>query len=194
VKERQVVGFNPDAVAYAEAEGWRAYYDRRWVRLLSLMVALCQYQFRIPFPLSLLAAYYVIRASAEWVPIHHDARMVRWFLERFYRLARRYSGLPFDPARAADLELRYFAVHRRDTANPDKSALIDALTDLHAELLQLPPERVRESAAYRVQAAVLVDGITSHTSRDVEGDWARLEELLRQCYRSMSRELEKPRA
>ena len=56
--------FDPDRVAYYEAAGWRAYYDRAWLRLMRLIVGLCQEQFRIPFPVSLLAGYYTVRASA----------------------------------------------------------------------------------------------------------------------------------
>src|SRR6476660_1127896 len=99
---RSAFRFDPDRVAYFEAHGWRAYYDRAWFRLLGLIVRLCQEQFRIPFPVSLLAAYYVVRASVAWVPIDHDEAKVRHFYELFYRLARRFSGLSFDPVRVAE--------------------------------------------------------------------------------------------
>ena len=56
-------GFDPDRVAHFEAAGWRAYYERDWLRLLRLLVAVSQEQFRIPFPRSLLAAYHVTRAA-----------------------------------------------------------------------------------------------------------------------------------
>src|SRR3712207_7090305 len=46
--------FDPDRVASLEAAGSRAYYDRAWLRLLQLMLAMCQEQFRISFPLSLV--------------------------------------------------------------------------------------------------------------------------------------------
>jgi hypothetical protein len=49
--------FEPDRVAHYEAAGWRAYYDRKWLRSLRLIVGLSQKQFRIPFPIPLLAAY-----------------------------------------------------------------------------------------------------------------------------------------
>ena len=48
---------NPERVAYFEAAGWRAYYDRKWFQLMRLLVALNQEEFHIPFPMSLLAAY-----------------------------------------------------------------------------------------------------------------------------------------
>ncbi len=111
--------FDPDRVAYFEAAGWRAYYDRRWLRVFRLMAQLCEEQFRIPAPTSWLAAYCVARASIAWAPEDHDDATVRRSLERFYRIARRYSGLRFDPARAAALELRYFDDHRRFSGQED---------------------------------------------------------------------------
>ena len=47
---------NPERVASFEAAGWRAYYDRQWLKLVRLLIALCQEEFRIPFPMSLYAA------------------------------------------------------------------------------------------------------------------------------------------
>src|SRR5947209_6187108 len=104
---------NPVRVAYYEANGWRAYYERQWLKLLRLIVGLCQEQFHIPFPASLLAAYYTTRASVAWAPVEHDVRKVQAYLHKFYSVARRYSGLQFDVERVAALELQYFDVHRR---------------------------------------------------------------------------------
>ena len=185
---------SPARVAYFEAAGWRAYYERRWLRLLQLIVGLCQEQFGIPFPTSLLAAYYVTRASAAWAPLNHDEAVVGAFYERFYRLARRYSGLQFDPARAAALELRYNVEHRRLVGSPDKTSFIEAMTALHGELFGLTPTQARPSAELRVQANNTVDRITSRTSTDIPADWARLEDQLCQCYTSIRTELEKKAA
>ncbi len=181
--------FNADRVAYFEAAGWQAYYDRRWLKLLQLIVALCQEQFNIPFPVSLLAAYYVTRASIAWAPIDHNEQQVRMFYEKFYRLAKRYSGLKYDPERVADLELAYNDVHRKLSGNPDKTEFIQTMTDLHSALFGLTPEQARESAEYRVLANSIVDRISSKTSTDPVADWAQLEAYLRQCYRSIEREV-----
>jgi hypothetical protein len=183
--------FNPDRVAYFEAAGWRSYYDRQWPRMLRLIVGLCQEQFHIPFPRSLLAAYYTTRASLAWVPVDHDEQKVLAQLEKFYRIARSYSGLKYDPARVAVLELQYFDVHRRLAGNPEKREFLQALIDLHSAIFGLSPEQVKESAEWRLRAANTVDLITSNTSADIEGEWAKLEEYLRQCYRSIQRELKK---
>ena len=184
--------FNPDRVAYFEATGWRAYYDRQWLKLLRLVVALCQEQFHIPFPRSLQAAYYVTRASAAWAPVDHDARKVQAYYEKFYRMARRYSGLRFDPARVAALELRYNDDHRRLVGQPDKTPFIETMAQLHSATFGITPEQARELARLRVLANNTVDLITGKTSTDVEGDWRKLQGYLRQCYRSIQRELHAP--
>lgn len=179
--------FNPERVAYFEANGWRAYYDRKWFRLLTLVVSLCQEQFRIPFPMSLVAAYYVTRASVAWAPIDHDINVVHAYYEKFYVMARKYSGLNFDPKLVGDLETEYNDVHRKLSGKPDKTEFIQTMIKLHSAVFGITPEQARESAEQRVLANNTVDLITSHTSTDVEGDWAKLEEYLRQCYRSIGK-------
>jgi hypothetical protein len=185
--------FDPDRVAHFEAAGWRAYYERDWLRLLRLLVALCQEQFRIPFPRSLLAAYYVVRASAAWAPLDHDPNTVRDYYRRFYAMARRWSGLTFDAARVADLELAYNDVHRRLSGGPagEKGDFVRTMVELHSAIFGLTPRQARESARLRVMANDVVDGITSKRSKDVSGDWRRLEGYLRRCYRSIRDELDR---
>lgn len=179
------IHFDPERIAHYEASGWRAYYDRRWFDVLRLIVALCQEQFRIPFPASWLAAYYTTRASMAWVPVDHNLEKVRSFLTKFYRIARRYSGLRFDPEQVGELELNYFDVHRRLVGSEDKSEFIEALTRLHSAIFGISPEQARESAEWRVKASNLVDSITGHISTDIPGDWRRLEDYLRRCYQSI---------
>ncbi|GAC1565374.1 MAG: hypothetical protein NVS3B14_02870 [Ktedonobacteraceae bacterium] len=182
---------DPERVAYFEAAGWRAYYDRKWLKMVRLIVGLCREQFHIPFPMSLFAAYYTARASAAWVPVDHDERKVLAYLRKFYRVVRRYSGLQFDARRVAALELCYFEVHRRLSGQPEKEEFLLALVDLHCALFGLTPEQARESARWRLFAATTVDLITSNTSTDIKGDWAKLEEDLRCCYRSIQQERQK---
>lgn len=181
--------FEPERVAYYEANGWRAYYERKWFQVLRLIVGLCQQQFHIPFPVSLLAAYYTTRASAAWVPVDHNEQKVLSYLQKFYRVARRYSGLQFDPERVAQLELQYFDMHRRLVGAQDKSEFVETMVQLHSAIFGLSPAAVRESAEWRVRAADIVDLITGKLSTNIEEDWAKLEEYLRRCYRSLQQAL-----
>jgi hypothetical protein len=185
------VRLNPARLAQLEAGGWRAYYDRDWLRLVKLMVQLNQEQFHIPFPLSLVAAYHVACGSVAWAPVDNDPAEVRRYFVRYYRMARRWSGLEFSPPRAAELEIDYWIEHRRLSGKPDKTSFIAAMTALHSHLFGLPPERMRDSAEWRVRANNTVDLITSGTSTDPEADWAKLEEELRRCYESINTELAK---
>lgn len=186
--------FDPHRVAYFEAGGWRAYYDRQWLHLFRLLVALCQEQFRIPFPVSLLAAYYGGRGAAAWAPAVNEPQLALRYYRKFFRLARRYSGLRFDPDRAARLEMQYWDVHRRLVGTPDKREFVHTMVELHGEVFGLTPQQAHESAEWRVQAASTVDRITGKTSTDVEGDWAKVEEYLRLCYRSIQQQLAAPTA
>jgi len=110
------------------------------------------------------------------------------YLRKFYRVARRYSGLQFDARCVAALELCYFEVHRRLSGHPEKEEFLQALVDLHSAIFGLTPEQARESAKLRLMAATTVDLITSNSSTNIEGDWAKLEEDLRRCYRSIQQE------
>ena len=161
-------------MAHFEAAGWRAYYERDWLRLLRLLVALCQEQFRIPFPRSLLAAYYVVRASTAWAPLDHDPNTVRDYYRRFYAMARRWSGLTFDAARVADLELAYNDVHRRLSGGPtgEKGDFVRTMVELHSAIFGLTPRQARESARLRVMANNVVDGITSNARETSPGTGA----------------------
>jgi hypothetical protein len=187
----QTFKINPDRVAYYEAAGWRAYYDHKWIKIMHLIVALAHEQFRIPFPMSLLAGYYTTRASAAWVPVDHDEQKVHRYLLKFYQVARRYSGLKFDASHVAELELQYFDVHRRLAGNPENEEFLQALIDLHSAIFGITPQQARESAEWRLLAATTVDLITSHTSTDVESDWTKLEDYLQRCYRSIQQVLVK---
>lgn len=187
--EQPVFRFDPDRVATFEAAGWRAYYDRRWIKLLRLTWGLCREQFGIPFPQSILAAYHVTRGALAWAPVDHDDAQVLAFYRRFYRIARRYSGLTFDPDRVAELEMRYWDDHRRLVGVDDKREFLATLIALHAALFGLSPEEARPSAEYRLRAATTVDRITGGRSTDIAADWAAIEADLRRCYRSIDRRL-----
>jgi hypothetical protein len=180
----------PERVAYFEAAGWKAYYDHKWLKMLRLLVLLCQEEFHIPFPQSLAAAYYTTRASLAWVPVEHDEGKVLKYLEKFYRIARLYSGLPYNVQRVAALELQYYEVHRRLAGKAEKEELLQTFIDLHCALFGLRPEPARESAEFRMLAADTVDLITSRTSTDVEGDWRKLEAYLQKAYASIAQERE----
>ena len=177
--------FDADQVAHFETVGWRANYARNWPYMLYLVVRLLQAQFRMNLWQALRAAYYVTRASVAWVPIDHNLNVVRAYLVKFYIVAQQASQLPFDPDRVAELELKYWIVHREWSGKPDKTALIQSLAELHAGIFGASVEAMRPSAENRAAAATTVDLITSKQSKDIEADYRRIEQYLRTAYRQI---------
>src|SRR5439155_22755316 len=118
---------------------------------------MAQKQFHIPFPLSLLAGFYITRASVAFAPRDNAAALdqVRADLRRFYALAAQANDGVFDPDRAGDLEYDYWVVHRQlaIAGDPDKTGMVDALAALHAELFGSTMEAMRASAISRARAA-----------------------------------------
>jgi hypothetical protein len=178
--------FDADQVAHFETVGWRANYARNWLYMLYLVVRLLQAQFHMNLWDSLRGAYYITRASIAWVPIDHDLDLVRAYLVKFYTVARQSSGMRYHPVQVADLELKYWVVHREWSGKADKTALVQSLAELHAGIFGSSVEAMRPSAENRAAAATTVDLITSKQSKDIEADYRRIEEYLRKAYRQIN--------
>jgi hypothetical protein len=178
---------DPAAVAYYESAGWRAYYDRNWLCAFGLMVRLIETQFRVPFLRAFVAALWITRASIAFVPREHKLDIVLHHMEQFYRIVARTSGGAIDPRRVAELELRYWVIHRELAQTPerDNHPLVESLAELHAALFGRRPAEMWASGERRAEAAAAVDRITGRRSADVAADWRRVEECLRQAYQQI---------
>jgi hypothetical protein len=180
--------FDPDRLAELEVAGWRAYYSKRWAKMLVLLLQLSREQFGFSWPRALQAAYYIVRASVAWKPVDHDVKVVRRYLRKFYRLARQHgSRFQFEPKEVADAELRYWFVSRKYSTTPwrEDSPLIKTMTDLHAALFRISPEAAYPSGYWRARSLHELGIITGGRSTDLESDWARVEELLHDGYRRL---------
>jgi hypothetical protein len=185
---------DPDRVAYFEKAGWEAYYDRKWLRVLRLMMQLNREEFGMSLPTAIMASIDVVRASLAFAPVDNNIPAAIKHLTRYYEKARRSAALQADAAKLATLEMDYWIVHRQLAVErrqaPDHMGdigpMVESLARLHAALFDAPPEAIRRSAECRAQAAQAVDRITGGYSTDVAGDWQRVEEHLREAYRALS--------
>ena len=183
----------PDRVAYFEKAGWEAYYNRKWLRVLRLMVQLNREQFAMSLPTAIAAAVDVVRASLAFAPVDNDVPAATEHLRLYYEKAGRSGGLRADAQALAALEMDYWIVHRRLAVErrqaPDHMGdiepMVESLVRLHAALFDAPPEAIRRSAERRAHAAKVVDRITGFYSTDVAGDWQLVEEHLREAYRAL---------
>jgi hypothetical protein len=145
-----------------EAAAWVAYYRRQWPRLLLVSVLLVHRGFGLNWPRTLHGAWLVGRANQLWAPFpDNDPAAARRCMRRFYALLRLAHGAPADPARAAALEVDWWAAHRARQHAPagagDADPLVTALTRLYAYLYRADEESVRPAARHRARAMDLSD-------------------------------------
>jgi hypothetical protein len=168
--------------ARVETEGWRAYYEHRWGRVFQLIVRWSRTPFHVSMPWAVVAAYRIARASAAWAPAEHNLNTVRRHIEGYYRIAFRFGNIKETPARAEDLELRHWDVHRQLIHVPDKIAFVDVMTELHQVIFGIGADTAHRSPVERVEANNCVDRITQGWILDIAAEWRAIEEHLRACY------------
>ena len=192
MNQMRLNGFRPEQVAHYEAAGWRAYYDRAWVKAFLLMVRLNREEFRMPFMTAVAGAVDIVRASMAFAPVDNDVFSAADFIRRYYVKARRSAGIQTDAETLAGLEMDYWIVHRdlagarmKNHELDNIKPMIESLVRLHAALFNAEPRARRRSAEQRAKAAVTVDRITGRYSTDVEADWAKVEAYLEEAYRAL---------
>jgi hypothetical protein len=148
--------FDPRRVGSLECAAWVAYYRREWLSLMRSAIGLTRHTFGLPWWSTLYAAWLVLRANQLWAPFpDNDPDGARREMERFYRLITRRYHEPFDPARAAVLEVEWWRIHREhqhsDAGGADRP-LVDALCTLYAYVYGVPEPSVRVAAEQRALA------------------------------------------
>ena len=175
--------FDPDEVARLETAMWRSYYGRERVRLFVQLTELLRTQYHLPVLRSTLQGYRAAHAAFVFKEGKERADYELPDLEAYYADLRRVSATPFDPDRAARLELEWWIVHRQ-RADHAPGDLARALADLAREVYQLPPERFLEHARLRAEAMTIRD-TEADAGGVTEEDWARIDELLHESWRSL---------
>jgi hypothetical protein len=139
-----------------ECAAWVAYYRREWIPFLRSAVALTRHTFGLPWPSTARGAWLVLRANQLWAPFpDNDAAGARRAMERFYRVVKRRHGESFDPAKAAELEVEWWRVHRKhqhDGSGADEQPLVDSLAALYSYVYDVPEADVRVAAEQRALA------------------------------------------
>ena len=148
--------FDPRVVGPLEATAWVAYYRHDWLAFARAAIAASRGVFGLSWPATIRCAWLVLRANQRWAPFpDNDPDAARRAMERFYRIIQRRTAEPFDPARAAALEVQWWAVHRsnqRSQRGGDDAVLTDAIAKLYAHVYGVPEPSVRRAAQQRALA------------------------------------------
>jgi hypothetical protein len=185
--------FEPGQLARLETAMWRSYYDRRRLPLFGQLVTLLQGQFHLQPLRAVALAGLAARAAAVFQvgAGHRDYARALPYLERYFAGIRAVSEVPFDPVRAARLELRWWVVHREADGHP-LGDLERALADVAAELYQVPAERLAVHAARRAEAMTVRDRTARRAVGVLADDWNRIEAILWVAWRSLADEVAAP--
>jgi hypothetical protein len=156
-----VRNFDPRAVGSLECRAWETYYRRKWGAAAVAFVRLVRAAFGMPWPRTLLGAWYVLRANMVWAPFpDNDPEAARAYMARFYALLRRTEHAGFDPRRASELEVEWWRAHREDQharADGTSESLVKALQDVYSYTYGVPGEDVRQAAELRAEAMDVSD-------------------------------------
>jgi hypothetical protein len=152
--------FDPRAVGALECRAWETYYRRKWAACLVAFVALVRAAFRMNWPRTLYGSWLVLRANMKWAPFpDNDPEACRALMRRFYRLLRSSEGASFDPARAAEVEVEWWRVHRehQHDSGSTNEPLVRALVDLYAYTYGADRDELRRAAELRAEAMDVSD-------------------------------------
>ena len=152
-----LVGFDPEIVGRLEQRAWAAYYYRDWPQLFDLLLRLSRSQFGLSLPQAVHGSYLGTQAQIVWARQGAQDGLAEDYMRRFYELVREPSGGRYDPRRAAELEVGWWAVHRQRAQYPDRSALALALAETYAELYRAPADRMLPAGDARAEAMDISD-------------------------------------
>jgi hypothetical protein len=159
--------FDPVRLADLEYRAWVGYYLRRWPQVLIASVGLVRVGFGMAWHRTLYGAWLLLRAAQLWAPYPgNDPTRARACMHRFYALVKLTYGEPANPAKAAELEIDWWRVHREgrrgdgsnaiDDAEPAEE-LVDSLARLYCYLYGEPEAALRPAALHRARAMDLSD-------------------------------------
>jgi hypothetical protein len=177
--------FDADEVARLETAMWRSYYDKHRFRLFTELAELLRTQYQMPLVRSNVVAYYAANAAVVFQrgKQRSDYEQALPDLVKFYQSIRNMSDLPFDVNHVAKLELEWWIIHRQ-RAQYRPEDLTRALAELQAAIYGMPVDRFMEHGRLRAEAMTIRD-TKAEQGGVTEADWARIDELLHQSWRSL---------
>jgi len=179
--------FDPDEVARLETAMWRSYYEKQRLQLFNQLAELLRTQYGMSRLKSEQVAYYGANAAFVFKQGKQrtDYEKALPDLLKFYEAIHQISDIPFDADRAARLELEWWIIHRqRDQHAPGD--LAKALAELQAEIYRVPVDRLLDHGRLRAEAMTIRD-TKAETGGVTEADWARINELLQDSWRSLAK-------
>jgi hypothetical protein len=191
--------FDPVRVGQRECAAWAAYYRHEWGTVLRASVGMVAEGFRMSGRDTLRGAWCVLQANRAWAPVpDNDPATARRYMQRFYGLVSASGWGQLDPARAADLEVEWWRLHReRQRAGGGLEPLIDALDAVYSHVYAGPRGTMSTAARLRAEAmdvsdawvaagCAMTDPLLDQERRTLIASYAALRESVERHRRSLS--------
>jgi hypothetical protein len=150
--------FDPRKLAHYEKENYVAYYRKDWLTLLRVSVGMVREAFGLSLPQAVYAAYLVARAEMAFAPFpQNDVPQAEAYMRRFYQFIQDTHHEDFDVARAAQLDVHWWSVHRNVFGRQDNRELAEALAALYAEAYGVELAAVLPAAQERAKGMLYSD-------------------------------------
>ncbi len=178
--------FDPETVGRLEQRAWAYYYHRQWPQLFDTMLRMIRGSFGLSLPQAVYASAVNTQAQVTWARQGAQDGLAETQMLRFFEYVREPTGGRYDSAKAAKLEVNWWAIHRNRDQYPDHSALAQALADTYAEVYQVPAETMLAAGEARAAAMDLSDRWIREGKDPNSPLLEEIAQLLIQSYRSLS--------
>jgi len=156
--DNPIRNFDPHKVAHYEKENYVAYYQKDWLKLFRVSVAMVKEAFALSWLQAIYAAYLVARAEIAAAPFpNNDIPLAEAYMRRFYQFIKNVHQEDFDAAQAAKLDVHWWVIHRKLFGKAENQELVDALTCLYEEVYGAASEKFMEAARQRAMGMLYSD-------------------------------------
>jgi hypothetical protein len=150
--------FDPRKVAHYEKENYVAYYQKDWLKLFRVSVAMVKEAFALSWLQAVYGAYLVARAEIAAAPFpDNDIPTAEMYMRRFYEFIKKIHNEAFDTTLAAKLDVNWWVVHRRLFGNAENGELVNAVACLYEEVYGAESDKFKEAAYQRAMGMLYSD-------------------------------------
>ena len=184
--DNPIRNFDPRKVAHYEKENYVAYYQKDWLKLFRVSVAMVKEAFALSWLQAVYGAYLVARAEMAAAPFpNNDIPLAESFMRRFYQFIKNVHKEDFDPAQAAKLDVNWWVIHRRLFGNAENQELVDAIACLYEQVYGAESQKFKEAAYQRAMGMLYSDRWVNEGKPEHSPLLIQEEEALYQGYKAL---------
>jgi hypothetical protein len=156
--DNPIRNFDPRKIAHYEKENYVAYYQKDWLKLFRVSIAMVKEAFALSWLQAIYGAYLVARAEMAAAPFpDNDIPLAESYMKRFYEFIKSVHREKFDTALAAKLDVNWWVIHRKLFGNAANQELVDAVACLYEEVYGAQSEKFKQAAYHRSMGMLYSD-------------------------------------